>query len=339
MRTTEETSLDKGIWAMINPLNHPICFTAPKRLTPGSVWHEHIPFAMFLVDILRPAMIVELGTQYGDSYCAFCQAVKELSLDTRCYGVDTWKGDSHTGAYGPEVLADLRGHHDRLYGSFSCLLESSFEEALQHFANGTIDLLHIDGYHTYEAVKGDFESWLQKLSSRGVILLHDTNVLKQDFGVRRFWDELESRYANFEFLHGSGLGVLAMHQANCKELKALLDATDETKERIRSFFFQLGHRLAVEVGAQSMEAKAQSLESELRELKGYLKWILNSRSWRITAPLRKLSSSLHNLRGRLGNDTTGTGVEASPRSDGKMRHAKISRMSQLNDHGDDLVEV
>ena len=60
---------------LFNPLDHPIIFASPRRLTPISAWHEHIPFAMFLVEIIKPRTIVELGTHYGDSYCAFCQAV------------------------------------------------------------------------------------------------------------------------------------------------------------------------------------------------------------------------------------------------------------------------
>ena len=211
----------------LNPLDHPICLSMPRRVSSYSAWQEHIPFAMFLVSVLKPEMIVELGTHWGDSYCSFCQAVRELSLKTKCYSVDTWQGDPQTGFYGPEVLADLRNHHDPLYSSFSRLIQSTFDEALQHFNDETIDILHIDGYHTYESIKHDFQSWLPKLSSSTVVLLHDINVRERDYGAWKFWEDIKNQYSHFEFIHCNGLGVFAAGKNRTKQLEHLFSATDK----------------------------------------------------------------------------------------------------------------
>ena len=230
---------------MLNLLAHSICLASPRRTVIGP-WFEHIPFGMYLVSLLKPHLLVELWTHAGDSYCAFCESVKALGTDTRCYAVDTWQGDAHSEFYGPEVLAELQAFHDPLYGRFSRLLQSTFDEALPYFSEGTIDLLHIDGYHTYEAVRHDFESWLPKMSSQGVILFHDTNVREREFGVWKFWEEVKLRYPHFEFIHGHGLGVLGVGGNYPKDFQALLDASSEDTGVIRAFFHRLGNRITLQ---------------------------------------------------------------------------------------------
>lgn len=224
-----------------NPLDHPICFSYPLRVVPSS-WMEHVPFAMFLIDALKPRLFVELGTALGVSYCAFCQAVKEQGLNTRCYAVDTWEGDSQTGLYSSDALEALHKHHDPLYGSFSTLIQGTFDDALTHFKNGTIDLLHIDGFHTYDAVRHDFENWLPKMSEEGVILFHDINVREGDFGVWQFWEEIKQKYVHFDFSHEHGLGLLVVGRQP-DALKEFLNLDDSDSTRVRDFFYQLGLRL------------------------------------------------------------------------------------------------
>ena len=133
-----------------------------------SSWTGHAPFAFWLMSALRPRAFVELGVHSGYSYLAFCQAAKNLGLDTRCYGVDTWQGDEHAGEYGSEVFTALESYHKNKYHSFSTLLEMAFDEASSYFESGSIDLLHIDGRHFYDDVKHDFETWKPKLSEKNI---------------------------------------------------------------------------------------------------------------------------------------------------------------------------
>lgn len=225
-----------------NPLDHPVCFSPPARLAQ-SAWIQHVPFGMTLIDLLRPATVVELGTHYGVSYCAFCQAVAELALPTRCYAIDTWTGDAQAGLYGPDVLADLRAHHNPAYGGFSRLIQSTFDEAVRHFEDGSVDLLHIDGLHTYDAVRHDFDTWLPKLSDRGVVLLHDTNCRERDFGVWRLWDELRQAYPHFAFVHGHGLGLLAVGRGLPPPIGRLFELPPDRAVRFRQFYFRLGRQI------------------------------------------------------------------------------------------------
>jgi len=244
---------------------HPIAYSTPRRLTHVTAWQEHTPFALYLVDVLRPATIVELGTHYGDSYCALCQAVAELRLQTAAFAVDTWEGDEQAGVYGEEVLRDLQAHHDPLYGSFSQLLRSTFDDALPRFPDGGVDLLHIDGCHLYEAARHDFDSWLPKLSPRGVVLLHDTVRRVDDFGVWRLLDELRERYPCFEFTHSSGLGVVLVGSEVPAELHELTGLEGEELDGVRSFFAALGRTARCVGEVERGAAERTRLRADLDE--------------------------------------------------------------------------
>lgn len=207
-----------------------------------SAWLEHIPFAFWLVDTLRPRKIVELGTHYGSSYFSFCQAITKLDLETQCYAVDTWGGDEHAGQYGEEVYRQVSEHNQQHYSDFSILVRSTFDQALEHFPQGSIDLLHIDGLHTLEAVRHDFESWLPKLSDRAVVIMHDTNVRERGFGVFQLLDELKQQYPHFEFAHGHGLGVIGVGSEQSSEMMSLYDLSGNASatRQVQEVFSRLG---------------------------------------------------------------------------------------------------
>lgn len=284
---------------LFNPLEHPVCFAFP-HLIAETAWMEHAPFAMFLVSAQRPRVVVELGSFRGVSYCAFCQAVKTLRLDARCYAVDTWQGDAHAGELAADALLELRAHHDPLYSDFSRLVQSTFDEAVKHFADGSIDLLHIDGFHSYEAVRRDFETWLPKMSARGIVLFHDLNVRERDFGVWRFWAEFSPRRPRFEFLHGHGLGVLAVGAEQNEILENLFAADEAEIAVIREFFQQLGARLEAVRARQAQARTVHEQQNVIAALRQYERTVQKSRALRLVRVLREegLSSAFRKTIGK-----------------------------------------
>lgn len=213
----------------------------PRRYKPRNVgsWTGHLTFANDLIAALQPSLIVELGTHWGEAYFTFCQSVEELKLSCLCYAVDHWHGDEHAGLYGEEVFDEVNDYNNRYYRQFSYLLRRSFDDALSQFDDESIDLLHIDGLHTYDAVARDFRSWLPKVRSGGIILLHDITPRHEDFGVWKLWDEIKAEFPEtFEFHHSWGLGILAKgHITRHSPLTELLfDSSPSAREDLRRHY-------------------------------------------------------------------------------------------------------
>ncbi|CAO3459461.1 Glycosyl transferase, group 2 family [Azospirillum largimobile] len=244
----------------------PITLLTPDLVTAPASWLGHVPFAFWIVEALRPDSLVELGTHTGNSYAAFCQAVRHVGLPTSCYAVDTWAGDPQAGFYGDDIYNTLAAYHDPRYAGFSRLLRMTFDDALVHFADGSVDLLHIDGLHTYEAVRHDFETWLPKMSRRGVVLFHDINVRKGDFGVWRLWDEITRDRPSFSFLHSNGLGVLGVGEDlpdAVRELFAVQATGGEGLRAVRSWFDRLGDAAIEAETIQRLEEQEKHLRTEV----------------------------------------------------------------------------
>jgi len=238
----------------------PAIFNKPGNF-PASAWTEHIPFAFWLIDALKPKLLVELGTHYGLSYFSFCQAIEKTMLKTKCYAVDTWAGDEHAGFYDNTVF-DFVQHANDQYRHFSTLCRQTFDEAIALFDNHSIDLLHIDGLHTYEAVKHDFNNWLPKLSQKAVVLFHDTHVTDRGFGVYRLWQELQTQYPFFEFTHGFGLGILGVGKTIPKKTARLFEAAllPDTAHSIQKSYERLGALCRMEQEFERMIAAPPAKE-------------------------------------------------------------------------------
>ena len=248
-------------------MNYPSLLNAAafkaKSLKDPDSWIGHIPFAAWLIEEFHPKTFVELGTHSGNSYFAFCQAISEINLNTRCFAVDTWSGDTHAGFYDETIFQYVKQHNTENYSKFSVLLRMSFDQALEIFDNESIDLLHIDGLHTYEAVHHDFQSWLPKLAPGAIVLFHDTNVFECNFGVWRFWRELVANHRGCtEFFHANGLGVFQLDTYTENNKLHLLYEDLAKTEAFVQYFSYLGKHHQDQFKKQEIEKLNQDISTE-----------------------------------------------------------------------------
>jgi GT2 family glycosyltransferase len=323
----------------------------PRSLNFPNAWVGHLPFAAWAMRELAPRTFVELGTHSGNSFFSFCQAVVEAGLPTRCYAVDTWKGDEHASHYGEEVFTAVSRHHQEHFAAFARLLRMTFAEAVHYFDDESVDLLHIDGLHTYEAVRYDFETWLPKLSPGAVVLFHDTNVRERNFGIWRLWLELEQAYPrHLEFVHSHGLGVLQLNNAPPgKELTWLVPGSPGQRMVLGFFAAMSGwHLQRYELQEAADEtARCNQIIGELRgqiaaanaekdrphREAARLAALRNSRNWRLLAPPARLARRV----ARLFRDRADFGalfdarwyLEANP----DVREARIDPLEHFMAHG------
>jgi len=288
-------------------LNLPPPSFVPRRYRPGNLgnWSAHLAFACDLIAATQPKLIVELGTHWGESYFGFCQSVAEHGLDSLCYAVDHWLGDAHAERYGEEVYEDVRQYNEAHYKSFSYLLRTSFDEALVQFQDGSIDLLHIDGLHTYEAASHDFRTWLPKVRPGGIVLLHDITVRHADFGIWLLWNEIKAEFPEtFEFHHSWGLGVVRKPGGDAPQstlLQALFCSTDSTQERIRRLYVIYGSHLEnVLTRPNQRPAETQSTQQEAASLRAELGRAQEERA-KAVANLDRMTSEKDALSGQLQN--------------------------------------
>lgn len=255
-------------------------------------WAGHKLFAYDLIRNFKPNTIVELGTYKGTSLFSMAQALKDSSLKSKITAIDTWEGDKHSGYYDNDIYEGVVKIRNKYYKNINIdLLRTTFDKALKQFKNESIDLLHIDGLHTYEAVKHDFNNWFPKVKKDGVIMFHDTHEKMNDFGVYKLWEEVKKKYGFLDFSHSHGLGVIFLNQKPGKltihfegSIEKIYQSTYQPSlnnieiEKLKSLNANLEEKL------KSMENNFELLNTKANQLKS----IENSLSWKLTKPLRSL---------------------------------------------------
>lgn len=175
-----------------------------------TAWRGHEDFATWLVQELKPEVVVDLGVDYGFSSFVFARAGAKM-----VYGIDSFEGDPQVGHRDTSI--DVERKQKELGIENLTLIRGYFSEVAKTW-DKPIDILHIDGRHRYEDVKEDFEIWSKFVRPGGVILLHDTAVIREPYGVHRYFKEIT--LPKTTFTHANGLGVVSSDQKLIDRIKS-----------------------------------------------------------------------------------------------------------------------
>jgi predicted O-methyltransferase YrrM len=163
---------------------------------------------------LKPERILEIGTAKGGTLYLWTRVACE---DATIVSVDL-PGGKFGGGYS-SLRIPLYKRFAQTEQSVHLIRASSHApETLSQvrglFGNAQIDFLFLDGDHTYEGVRDDWEMYGPLVRPGGLVAFHDVAMNYDDTQVKRLWDELKGKFSYREYLFNSqglyGIGVLEM---------------------------------------------------------------------------------------------------------------------------------
>jgi cephalosporin hydroxylase len=159
-----------------------------------------------------PKTILEIGTAGGGTLYLFTTVFKPdliISVDL--------PGGPFGGGYSEQRMALYES-----FGNVKLIRDDSHKpetylKVKELLAGKQLDMLFIDGDHTYDGVKEDFRMYSPFVKKEGVIVFHDINdQADAQCQVKNFWKELRGNHDSMEIIIdpeqlGAGIGLIFKH--------------------------------------------------------------------------------------------------------------------------------
>lgn len=184
---------------------------AGQLILPGQ-FRSEIQQLAELMHQKKPRTVVEIGTKWGGTLAIWCASADPAAT---LVSIDL-PGGIHGGGY-PRwrelIYRRLAQPRQKLH---LLRMDSHRPETLDQvktlLPDGGIDFLFIDGDHTYEGVKQDFEMYSPFVRPGGLVVFHDICVhsAEQQCQVDRFWEEVRTKYKSREFVENPNQGMFGI---------------------------------------------------------------------------------------------------------------------------------
>ncbi len=187
---------------------------AKISITPMQVPYE-IKELLKIIKRSKPKALLEIGTAYGGTLFLFCMVSDPEAI---IISIDLPKGP-FGGGY-PSWRAPLYKAFARGNQQIYLLREdshdlSTFEKVRNILNKRKLDVLFIDGDHSYKGVKSDFKMYSRLVKKGGLIIFHDIVPGSPNLvgGVPIFWNEIKHKFNYIEIVESwkqgsAGIGII-----------------------------------------------------------------------------------------------------------------------------------
>lgn len=206
----------------------------------GPAGAEHLPFAFWAIEEMRPKVVLEVGA--GGLFRAAPRVAAGLGLTTRFIVYPGAGGSPAAGAVtDAEILARPGG-----------------------LAQSSVDLLHIDAVSLLQDPNPSLEAWTAKLADGALLLVSGVAALGNTRSVAALLDRLRTERSAFEFPHAGGLLAVSFGGKLCEGLRRLFDAARApgVAAEIRDIFASLGRACANNAVLDSVRQSERAAELE-----------------------------------------------------------------------------
>lgn len=184
----------------------------------GNLGYGWIHYA--LIRNFRPKKILCVGSEYGfiPAVCAVgCRDNKFGKVDFVDAAMDMNDVNKVAGNHWGGVGFWKKCNPTKYFGKFGLqnyldLYVMTTKDFAKEYPKKKYDYIHVDGDHSYNGVRLDFELFWPKLNKGGFMAIHDIASPDKDgnvYGTRDFWTELKKKCkVTFEFNKDPGVGII-----------------------------------------------------------------------------------------------------------------------------------
>jgi predicted O-methyltransferase YrrM len=152
---------------------------------------------------LKQHVVVEIGSARGGTLFAWAHIARDdallvsVDLPGGAFGGRQERVDVGALARRGQAVEAIRGDSHQ---------QETFERLLSVLGGRPVDMLFIDGDHSYAGVRGDFEMYAPLVRTGGLVVIHDIirHPPESACEVDRFWAELKAGRRTLELVDRGG---------------------------------------------------------------------------------------------------------------------------------------